>query len=524
MDIQVSTGRVGDAEVQALAVAVFKDEQAHDGFLQELDAATGGLIKSVIESEELTGKEGETVYVHLGDAREGLKAKRLLLVGVGEREGYKTAQVSQMAGTAARALRARNVKSVGLITRATGSDVEQTAAAAVEGVLMALFEPDKYRTSDKEERLIERLVIITQWASEEALRRGAERGRIIGECVNFTRDLANEPGAYMTPTIMAERARAIASEFNLEVDILDRERMEGLGMGSLLSVARGSEEPPALIILKYTPEGFNGKAEGGVEGSGGNTDGLLAFVGKGVTFDSGGISLKPGENMELMKYDMTGGATVLGVMRAVAQLKPPMPLLGVVPATENLPSGKATKPGDVVRAMSGKTIEVINTDAEGRLILADAIAYAKKLGATRIVDLATLTGAVSIALGDVNTGILGTDQELIDEVIAAGREVGEKLWQLPLDKEYTKQIKSDIADIKNVGGRKAGTITAAAFLKEFADGVSWAHLDIAGTAWGDDAKPYRSKGPTGVGVRTLLNLIERAVAARAASEGKGGKA
>jgi leucyl aminopeptidase len=468
----------------------------------------------VIESEELKGKEGETVYVHLGDASEGLKAKRLLLVGVGERDNYKAAQVSQMAGTAARALRARSVKTIGLITRAGETDVERAAAVAVEGVLMALFEPDKYRTVEKEERLIERLVIIAQGASEDALRRGAERGRIIGESVNFTRDLANEPGAYMTPTIMAERARAIASEFGLEVDVLDRERMEGLGMGSLLSVARGSEEPPALIILKYTPEG--GGSEVG--------NGLLALVGKGVTFDSGGISLKPGENMELMKYDMTGGATVLGVMRAVAQLKPPMPLLGVVPATENLPSGKATKPGDVVRAMSGKTIEVINTDAEGRLILADAISYAKQLGAKRIIDLATLTGAVSIALGDVNTGILGTDQELIDEVIASGREVGEKLWQLPLDKEYTKQIKSDIADIKNVGGRKAGTITAAAFLKEFADGVSWAHLDIAGTAWGDDAKPYRSKGPTGVGVRTLLNLIERAVAAeRAASDGQEGK-
>jgi leucyl aminopeptidase len=519
MDIQVSTGRVGDADVQALAVAVFKDEQAHEGFLQELDAATGGLIKSVFESDEFKGKEGETVYVHLGDAREGLKAKRLLLVGVGERDSYKAAQVSQMAGTAGRALRARSVKTVGLITRALETDVEQAAAVAVEGVLMALFEPDKYRTVDKEERVIERLVVIAQGASEEALRRGAERGRIIGESVNFTRDLANEPGAYMTPTIMAERARQIASEFGLEVDVLDRERMEGEGMGSLLSVARGSEEPPALIILKYTPEGSTGGST--LPGGG---EGLLAFVGKGVTFDSGGISIKPGENMELMKYDMTGGATVMGVMRAVAQLKPPMPLLGVVPATENLPSGKATKPGDVVRAMSGKTIEIINTDAEGRLILADAISYAKKLGATRIVDLATLTGAVSIALGDVNTGILGTDQELIDEVIAAGREVGEKFWQLPLDKEYTKQIKSDIADIKNVGGRKAGTITAAAFLKEFADGISWAHLDIAGTAWGDDAKPYRSKGPTGVGVRTLLNLIERAVAtASAAPAEKEGK-
>jgi leucyl aminopeptidase len=517
MDIQVSTGRVGDADVQALAVAVFKDEQAHEGFLQELDAATGGLIKSVIEAEELKGKEGETVYVHLGDGRGELKAKRLLLVGVGERESYGLPQVSQMAGTAARALRARNVKTVGLITRGAEADAERSAAVAVEGVLMALFEPDKYRTSDKEERVIERLVVIAQGADEDALRRGAERGRIVGESVNFTRDLANEPGAYMTPTIMAERARGIASEFGLEVDVLDRERMEGEGMGSLLSVARGSEEPPALIILKYTPAGFDGGASSGKIVGG--ADGLLAFVGKGVTFDSGGISIKPGENMELMKYDMTGGATVLGAMRAVAQLKPPMPILGVVPATENLPSGKATKPGDVVRAMSGKTIEIINTDAEGRLILADAIAYARKLGATQVIDLATLTGAVSIALGDVNTGILGTDQELIDEVIAAGREVGEKLWQLPLDKEYTRQIKSDIADIKNVGGRKAGTITAAAFLKEFADGISWAHLDIAGTAWGDEAKPYRSKGPTGVGVRTLLNLIERA--ARASSGGKG---
>jgi len=229
-----------------------------------------------------------------------------------------------------------------------------------------------------------------------------------------------------------------------------------------------------------------------------------------VTFDSGGISLKPGENMELMKYDMTGGATVIGVMRAIAQLKPPIPILGVAPCTENLPSGKATKPGDVVKAMTGKTIEIINTDAEGRLILADAIAYAKKLGATKVIDMATLTGAVSVALGDVNAAVLGTDQELIDEIISAGREVGEKYWQLPLDKEYSKQIKSDIADIKNVGGRKAGTITAAAFLKEFADGIAWAHLDIAGTAWGDEAKPYRSKGPTGIAVRTLLRIVDRA--------------
>ncbi|HEY0005538.1 MAG TPA: leucyl aminopeptidase [Pyrinomonadaceae bacterium] len=499
MEVKASAGRYLDEDVQALAVAVFKDEKADEGFLQELDEATGGILKSVIESEELKGKEGETVYVHLGGDQGGVRARRLLLVGAGERAEFGPAQVSQLAGTAVRFLRGKNVKSVGLVPRSE-NDAEQVAAASVEGALMGLFEIDKYRTVDKETREIERFVCLIEGAEEDALNRGAEQGRIIGESVNVTRDMANEPGAYLTPTDMADRAREIATEFGLSIDVLDEDRMRQEGMGSLLSVSAGSEQPAKLIILKYTPR----DAEPGQ-----GEDNLLALVGKGITFDSGGISIKPGENMELMKYDMSGGATVLGVMRAIAQLKPSIPVIGVVPCAENLPSGKATKPGDVVTAMNGKTIEVINTDAEGRLILADAIAYAKKLGAKRIIDMATLTGAVSIALGDVNVAILGTDQQLIDDVIAAGREVGEKFWQLPLDKEYTRQIKSDIADIKNVGGRKAGTITAAAFLKEFADGISWAHLDIAGTAWGDDAKPYRSKGPTGIAVRTLLNLVKR---------------
>jgi leucyl aminopeptidase len=368
------------------------------------------------------------------------------------------------------------VKSIGFVSRAE-LDPETSASAAVEGAFMALFDLDKYRTVDKEAKTVDLFVVVSE-ADQEKIGRGVTRGQIVGESINFTRDLANEPGASLTPTDMAERAREMAKEFGLSVEVLDEAQMQQEGMGSLLSVSRGSEEPAKLIIVKYTPASAPSNKE------------LLAFVGKGITFDSGGISLKPGENMELMKYDMTGGATVLGAMRAIAQLKPSFPVLGVVPCSENLPSGKATKPGDIVTAMTGKTIEVINTDAEGRLILADAIAYAKKLG-------------------DVNTAVLGTDQQLIDEIIAAGKEVGEKFWQLPLDKEYSKQIKSDIADIKNVGGRKAGTITAAAFLKEFADGLSWAHLDIAGTAWGDEAKPYRSKGPTGVAVRTLLNIVRR---------------
>ena len=497
MQIENTSGPYQELDVQALAIAVFKDEKADDGFLKDLDAITGGVIKSVIESEELKGKEGETVYLHLMSNND-IKAQRLLLVGVGDRAEYTTTEASQMAGTATRVLRGKNAKSISIVPRLEGN-AEEIGSVVVEGAIMGLFEPDKYRTSDKEERTIERLVVVIDGADETDLKRGVERGKSIGESVNFARDLANEPGAYMTPTIMAERARDVATEFGLSIDVLDEARMEQEGMGSLLSVARGSDEPAKLIVLKYTPS--NSVDDG---------DGLLAFVGKGITFDSGGISLKPGENMELMKYDMTGGATVMGAMRAIGQLKPSISVLGVIPCAENLPSGKATKPGDVVRAMTGKTIEVINTDAEGRLILADAIAYARKLGATKIVDMATLTGAVSVALGDVHAAILGTDQELIDEVIASGKEAGEKFWQLPLDKEYSRQIKSDIADIKNVGGRKAGTITAAAFIKEFADGISCAHLDIAGTAWGEEAKPYRSKGPTGIAVRTLLRLVARA--------------
>jgi leucyl aminopeptidase len=493
MDVFGTAQPANEINAEGLAVAVFKDEKAGNGLLKTLDKAAGGMISDVIKSEEFTGKEGETAYFPVSG--NNLKARRLLLIGCGDRNSYKSAQVTQLGGTAARFLRGKNVKTVAIVPRAN-DDAERAAQTTVTGAIMGLFDPDKYRTKDKEERELKSITVVIEGADRKAAQRGVERGKIIGESINFTRDLANEPGAYMTPTIMAERAKKVAKDFGLTFEALDQKQMEKLGMGALLGVARGSDEPPKLIVMKYKPAKSTSKD-------------LLALVGKGITFDSGGISLKPGENMELMKYDMTGAATVIGTMRAIAQLKPSVPVLGVAPCSENLPSGKATKPGDVLRAMTGKTIEVINTDAEGRLVLADAIAYAKKLGATRIIDMATLTGAVSIALGDVNTAILGTDQELIDEVITSGVEVGEKFWQLPLDAEYTKQIKSDIADIKNIGGKKAGTITAAAFLKEFAEDTPWAHLDIAGTAWGDPATAYRAKGPTGVAVRTLIEYIER---------------
>jgi leucyl aminopeptidase len=495
MEINAHTGAYQGQDVHTLAVAVFKGEQATEGVLHDLDELAGGAIAAIIGSEELTGKEGESVFLHLAADRNQLKARRLLLIGVGEQKDYGLPQVSQFGGTALRSSRGKNHRTLGIMPRHEG-DAAAVARAAAEGVVIGTFELDKYRTIDKNEKGIDRVDVIISGADEAAVKTGVERGTIVGESMNFTRDMANEPGGNMTPSDMADRARQIASEFGLNIDVLDEARMEQEGMGSLLSVARGSDQPGKLIVLRYTPR------------EGGSDDNLLAFVGKGVTFDTGGISIKPSENMELMKYDMTGGATVLGIMRAVAQLKPAISVLGIVPAAENMPSGKATKPGDVVRAMSGKTIEVINTDAEGRLILCDAISYAKKLGAKRVVDMATLTGAVSIALGDVNAAVLGNDQTLIDQVISSGKNVGEKFWQLPLDKEYSKQIKSDIADIKNVGGRKAGTITAAAFLKEFADDIAWAHLDIAGTAWGDEPKPYRAKGPTGIALRTLLNLVE----------------
>jgi leucyl aminopeptidase len=486
-----------EINAQALAVAVFKDEKANAGLLKSLDSAAGGLISRVIKNEEFAAKPGETAYFHLSG--KGLKADRLLLIGCGDRDEYKATQITQMAGTAARFLRSKNAKTIAIVPRADG-ETEKVAQTVMVGAIMGLFEPDKYRTQNKEERQLDRITVIIEGGDKKAVQQGAERGRIIGEAANFTRDLANEPGGHLTPTILAQRAQKVARQFGLSIDVLDQKQMEKLGMGSLLGVSRGSEEPPKLIVMKYEPSKARRRKQ----------NGLLALVGKGITFDSGGISLKPGENMELMKYDMTGAATVIGAMQAIAQLEPSIPVLGVAPCSENLPSGRATKPGDVLTAMTGTTIEVINTDAEGRLVLADAIAYAKKLGATQIIDMATLTGAVSIALGDVNTAILGTDQTLIDKVIEAGKSVGEKFWQLPLDAEYTNQIKSDIADIKNVGGKKAGTITAAAFLKEFAGDTSWAHLDIAGTAWGDTAQPYRSKGPTGVAVRTLIEFIESA--------------
>jgi len=496
MKFQGITGNFAEAGVEALAVAVFKDEKATSGVLKDLDALTGGLVSSVIKTEEFKGDAGQTALLRFA-AKGKVKATRLLLVGVGAKGDYKAHSVAGLSGTATRYLRKRNVKSFALLPRSE-SDAAVTAQGGVQGFITSQFELVKYKTKDKNAKAVTSLVVCVEGAKPADLKAGIARGEAVGESMNFTRELANEPPNILHPTEMAKRAQAMAKQVGLKCEVLTEAQMTKMGMGSLMSVSLGSAQEAKMIVLRYTPAKSTAK-----KGE------LLALVGKGITFDTGGISIKPAEGMEAMKYDMSGGATVLGTMRAIALLKPSVPVIGVVAAVENMPDGAATRPSDVVTAMNGKTVEILNTDAEGRLVLADAVAYAEKQGATRIVDMATLTGAVIIALGDLNTGVMGNDQTLIDEIVACGKTCGEGFWQLPVSPEYSKQIKSDIADIKNIGPRgKAGTIMGAVFIQEFVDKAKWAHLDIAGTAWADGVKSHQSKGPTGVAIRTLLQLVE----------------
>nr|BAL55042.1 leucyl aminopeptidase [uncultured Acidobacteriota bacterium] len=485
-----------EVDVEALCVSLFEEDTLEDDLLRELDRRLRGVLASALASGEVKGKFGETFYVPTMGA---LAASRVLFVGAGKRSDFTTDTIRRVAGTAARFLRQRGIRSMALLRRSS-LDLRTSAQAAVEGVLLALFDPGTYKTQEKEERTIEEVRLVAEGESEAELQWGIERGTVLAKATNFARNLVNEPASVLTPVELARRAQDMAARYGLDIEVLDEHRMKELGMGALLGVARGSDEPARLIVLRYVPEGDEALL---------SRLPTIALLGKGITFDSGGISLKPAEGMEQMKYDMAGGAAVLGAMRAIAQLRPRIKVLGLVPATENMPSGRAQKPGDVVRTLSGKTVEVINTDAEGRLILADTITYARRLGAQKIVDLATLTGACVVALGSVYAAIFGNDAALVEQLIAAGREAGEKLWPMPLDPEYREQLKSEIADLKNVGGRKAGAITAAYFLKEFAEETPWAHVDIAGTAWLDEQKPYVASGPTGMGVRTLAHFVCR---------------
>jgi len=493
MQIKLETKPYASLEIDALVTPVFEGDDPIQGRVAELDQLTGGLLKKLATGGELTGKTLEFTLIH---APAGLKAARLLLVGAGKKDQFSVATLRKIAGAALRSLKAKSVKNFAFL--AGGAlPTEDGSQAIVEGLLTGNFETDKYKT-DKKDKKIESVALVGfPEAETSAVQKGMARGRIIAESQNFARDLVNEPSNKLTPRVLAEKAEAMAKEAGLAVEIFDEKKIADLKMGALLSVAQGSAEPPRFIVVTYTPANPKPGAP------------VIGLVGKAVTFDTGGVSIKPADGMEKMKYDMAGGATMLGVMRALAALKPNVKVIGVVPATENMVSGKAQKPGDIQTAMSGKTIEVLNTDAEGRLILADAVHYARQLGATHLVDAATLTGAIVVALANVNVGVFGSDQTWTDKLLASAKATGEKMWQLPMDDEYRELIKGSFADIQNISsGKGGGSITGAWFIREFAGDTPWIHLDIAGTAWNDDAKPWLAKGPTGVALRTLVHLVQ----------------
>ena len=458
--------------------------------LETSEDAVKKAAAEVIASGELSGKNCETTLLH---HPAGLKAKRLLVLGGGKATKFTQFDLRRLAGAAVRALKSRGVRSFAFVVPQSNISAEIAAKAVVEGAFVGNFDPDTYK-SDRKDQMIDQLTIVAS-GDQGKLQAAVDEARIIGESQNFTRTLVNEPSNRMTPTILADHAKKMAQEVGLKCEIYGADKIKELKMGAFWSVAQGSDEPPALIILKYEPAGAPEKP-------------VLGLVGKGITFDTGGISIKPADGMEKMKYDMAGGAAMIGAMRAVALLKPKVKVTAIVCATENMPSGKAQKPGDVQIAMSGKSIEIINTDAEGRLVLADGLYYARQLGCTHLVDAATLTGAVVVALGYVNAGIFANNDDLYDRFRKAEDRAGEKFWRMPLDDEYKEVIKSSIADIVNSGGRWGGAVTAAMFLKEFAEDTPWLHLDIAGTAWTEDAKPWIAKGPSGIAVRSLVEFVK----------------
>jgi leucyl aminopeptidase len=493
MQITLEIKPYATIETDALVSYLFEDADPVQGRVAEIDQAANGLLRKLAKSGELTGKSLEMTLIH---APAGLKAARLLLVGAGKRDKFDGATLRKIAGAALRYLKARSVKQFVFLVR-EGEVTEDAAQTIAEGALAANFESDKYKTDKKNDKSVDTVLLAGYSDKERAAGdKGLSRGRIIADAQSFTRDLVNEPSNKLTPKILAEKAEAMAKEAGLAVEILDEKKIADLKMGALLSVSQGGPEPPRVMVVTYTPANPKPGAP------------VIGLIGKAVTFDTGGVSIKPADGMEKMKYDMAGGATMLGVMRALAALKPNVKVICVVPSTENVVGGAAQKPGDIQTAMSGKTIEVLNTDAEGRLILADGVHYIKQLGATHLVDAATLTGAIVVALSNINVGVFGSDQAWTDKLLASAKAVGEKMWQMPMDDEYREFIKGSVADIQNIGsGKGGGSITGAWFIREFAGDSPWIHLDIAGTAWNDDAKPWLAKGPTGVALRTLVNLV-----------------
>ena len=497
MRTELSFANLSGIETELLAVLAV-DTQTEKGpdakpqpVLLTADEAVKSAAAAVLASGEYKAGANETLLLH---APADLKAKRLLIVGVGKQGKATVHSVRNAAGTAVRFTKPRGIRElVFALPMAESLPAAASVRAAVEGAFVGDFDADTYR-SDRKDLSVQSFTLAASGSDQAAAKAAFDEGQIIGESQNFTRTLVNEPGNVLTPTVFGQRAEAMAKEVGLHCEVHSTEKLHELKMGAFWSVSQGSEEPPALIVMRYEPAGVT---EGPV----------LGLVGKGITFDTGGISIKPADNMEKMKYDMAGGAAMVGAMRAIALLKPRVRVIGIVCASENMPDGKAQKPGDVQTAMSGKTIEIINTDAEGRLVLADGLAYAKQLGATHLIDAATLTGACVVALGMVNGGAFSNDDETYDKFNAALSTSGEKFWRLPLGEEYAELIKSDIGDIKNTGGRWGGASTAAEFLKVFAEDTPWIHLDIAGMAWIEDTRPYIAKGPSGTAVRSILEWV-----------------
>src|SRR5438093_9278134 len=473
-------------------VAVVLDRGEKDkteAYVASSEKALQDAAAEVISSGEVSSKSFETTLLH-HPAK--LKAKRLLLLGGGKAKKFSVSELRKLAGAATRTLKSRSLRSFAFLAPDT-IKLEDAVRAIVEGAFIGNFDPDTYK-SDRKDQKIDALTIVAR-GDQGALLKAMEEARVIGESQNFTRELVNEPSNRMTPSVLADHARRMSQQVGLKCEVYGADKIKELKMGAFWGVAQGSDEPPALIVMRYEPAGAPDKP-------------VLGLVGKGVTFDTGGISIKPADGMEKMKYDMAGGATMIGVMRALAALKPSVKVICVVPSTENMPGGKAQKPGDIQTAMSGKTIEVLNTDAEGRLIMADGVHYAKQLGATHLIDAATLTGAIVVALAGVNVGVFGSDQAFTDKLLSSAKAAGEKMWQMPIDEEYREFIKGDDAEIMNTGGRYGGAITAAMFLKEFAEDTPWLHLDIAGTAWMEDNKPWIAKGPSGIAVRSLVEFAK----------------
>ncbi|QUW03127.1 leucyl aminopeptidase [Chloracidobacterium validum] len=485
--------------LDALIMPVFTEDVTNPGALVDLLPIAREWMPAVLGTAEMRGNPGQLLTLH---ASAGSVARKVVLVGLGSAGKLTTQAIRESVAAAVRSAGTQGARHFGIAPRTGALSAQAFAQAATLGAHLATLAVDSYRTEDTKLVQIETLTFLATNDDTEDYNLGIQRGTILGEAVNFARFLVNEPGNRMTPTTLAHHAQEMANEVGLRTEILNEDKMRDLGMEALLAVARGSVEEPRLITVHYKPRN-------------GTNQETIALIGKGITFDTGGISLKPAENMEKMKYDMAGGAAVLGAMRAIGQLRPNINVIGIIPSCENMPSGKATRPGDVVRTMLGKTVEIINTDAEGRLILCDAMAYARQLGATCLVDLATLTGAIAVALGLRYAGLFSHHPKLASDLRAAAQAADERIWPLPLDEEYRELIKSDIADLKNVGGKYAGSITAAWFLREFAGDTPWAHLDIANVAWNTENKPHLPKGPTGFGVGTLVEFV----LARATAQG-----